>query len=369
MIPFLPLDQITASFQPEIDNAIKRVTHSGWYLNGGELTNFEQSFAAFTGTTHCIGTGNGFDALTLALLAMKAEYGWNDEAEVILPAMTFVATALAVVRAGLHPILADVDSNAVLTPETVLPHLSSRTRALLPVHLYGRLAPIDGLAQLAEDHHLALLEDAAQAHGATLQGRRAGAWGTMAAFSFYPGKNLGALGDAGAVTTSDEALSQRVRMLANYGARQKYRHEALGLNSRMDEIQAAILQVKLSRLLADNKHRRNVARFYDSHIHHHLVTLPALPEEPESHVWHIYPLRCPQRDALQRHLTARGIQTLIHYPFPIHLQPAIIPYIQQEDTWPEALSIAQQELSLPISPLLTPEQMKAVADAVNDFRP
>ena len=244
-IPFLPLQRLTASYGSELTEAVQRVVQSGYYLNGEALAEFEQRFAHYVQAPHCVGVASGLDALMLSLMAMKQCYDWSDGDEVIVPDMTFVATALAVVRAGLVPVSADVDDNGLLTPEAAQRVLSARTRAVVPVHLYGHPAPMPAFMAWAEAHGLLVLEDAAQAHGASVGGRPVGSWGHMAAFSFYPGKNLGALGDGGAVTTAHSQLAEHVRMLANYGARQKYHHEYPGINSRLDEVQAAVLSVKL----------------------------------------------------------------------------------------------------------------------------
>ena len=251
MINFLPLQQINASFEPELSAAVQRVVRSGWYLRGEETRGFEEEFARYIGVQHVVGVGNGLDALTLALQAAAQMQAWEPGSEVIVPAMTFVATAEAVLRAGFVPRFADVDDRALLTPETAEAVVSERTRAIVPVHLYGHPAPMKDLMAWAAERSLFVLEDAAQAHGARIDGRNVGSWGHAAAFSFYPGKNLGALGDGGAVATADGELAECVRLLANYGAREKYVHEVAGVNSRLDELQAAALRVKLRRLDAD----------------------------------------------------------------------------------------------------------------------
>lgn len=370
MIPFLPLQQINHRYEPALSAAIQRVVDSGWYLLGKEVERFEHDFAAYVGTSHCVGVANGLDALTLALMAMKDYFGWETEAQVIVPNMTFVATAEAVVRAGLVPVFAEVDDSALLTVEAVDAVYTPRVRAVIPVHLYGKMAPMPALKDWADAHQVQLLEDAAQAHGAACEGIKAGAWGIMAAFSFYPGKNLGALGDGGAVTVSNEALARRVRMLANYGAERKYHHTALGMNSRLDEIQAAVLNVKLPHLDADNRRRREIAAIYASHISHPLVRLP-YDGETETSVFHIYALRTAHREALQAHLAEAGIQTLIHYPFALTQQPALAPYASEAGTsespsW--ALKWAAEELSLPISPVMTDAEALEVCEVVNSFR-
>ena len=370
IIPFLSLKEVNLSFGSALSDAVQSTLDSGWYLNGQRLQTFEKAFADYIGTTYCVGVGNGLDALTLSLMALKWKHGWDDETEVIVPAMTFVATGQAVVRAGLKLTLADVDSLGVVNAATVSKAITPHTRAILPVHLYGQMAPMRELVELAERHGLTILEDAAQAHGATAEGRKAGAWGEMSAFSFYPGKNLGALGDAGAVCTNDETLARRVRMLANYGAERKYHHESLGLNSRMDEIQAAVLGVKLPRLDADNDRRRRIASIYDSTISQPLVQLPHAGNGADM-VHHIYAIRCNRRDDLQRHLEQAGIQTLIHYPFTLAEQPALAPHADlshASSSWPEATRWAREELSLPISPVMSEADARLVAETVNAFR-
>lgn len=369
MVHFLPLQQINASFEPELSAAVQRVVESGWYLRGGENRAFEEEFARYLAVPHVVGVGNGLDALTLVLQAAAELQRWEPGSEVIVPAMTFIATAEAVLRAGFVPRLADVDDRALLTPELAEAVVSERTRAIVPVHLYGHPAPMEELMHWARQRNLFVLEDAAQAHGALLDGRRIGGWGHAAAFSFYPGKNLGALGDGGAVATADRALSERVRLLANYGAKEKYVHEVAGVNSRLDELQAAALRVKLRRLDADNAARRRVALRYGEKIRNPLVCLPYGGDAAQS-VFHIYPLRSPHRDALAQHLAAEGVETLIHYPIALPDQPALQACCQLfHPATPMAQRWAKEELSLPVSPLLTEEEVDFVAEAVNRFRP
>lgn len=368
-ITYLPLDRLTASFQPYLGEAVQQVVSSGRYLHGAEVEAFENEFAAYVGRAYCIGVANGLDALTLSLMALKFKYAWRDGDEVIVPAMTFIATAEAVVRAGLNPVLADVDDAALLTVEAAERVRTRRTRAVLPVHLYGAVAPMPELMEWAESHAIFVVEDAAQAHGARAYGRRAGAWGIAAAFSFYPGKNLGALGDGGAVVTDDSALAYLVRSYANYGAVRKYVHTLLGINSRLDEVQAAVLRIKLHRLDADNERRRTLAAFYNSHLNHPDVSLPYGGHTDQS-VFHIYPLRTSHRQALQQHLQREGIETLIHYPHALCDQPALSPWSPAEsDTLPVARQWAATELSLPLHPLLTDSEVLQVCEAVNRFNP
>lgn len=366
-IAYLPLATLNASFAPALRESVLRVVDSGWYLRGRETASFEQAFAAYVGSTHCVGVGNGLDALTLSLMAMKEEYGWQDGDEVIVPDMTFIATAEAVVRAGLTPRWADVNEDALLTVDTAESVRTLRTKAVIPVHLYGRMAPMDELVPWAEQYGLAVLEDAAQAHGAAIDGRKAGSWGTMAAFSFYPGKNLGALGDAGAVVTSSPTLADKVRILANYGAAEKYRHIVKGVNSRLDELQAAVLKVKLERLDADNDVRRVRAEWYATGITHPAITLPR-PAVLENHVYHIYAIRCKCRDALRSYLAEHGVESLIHYPLAVSRQPAFAqdPGSREAHT-PCATRWAQEELSLPLHPLLSREEVARICDLINAF--
>lgn len=361
MVKFLDLQKLNASFQPELSAAVCRVVDSGWYLNGTEVAQFEAEFAAFCQQKYCIGVANGLDALTLVLTAKKAMAGWDDADEVIVPAMTFVATAQAVVRAGLRPVFVDVDGNALLSANMLEEVLSARTRAVLPVHLYGQRADMEDIWRFAAQHQLFVLEDAAQAHGIAGPGQS-----DALAFSFYPGKNLGALGDGGAVVTGDAGLAERVRMMANYGARQKYLHEYPGSNSRLDEVQAAILSVKLRRLQSDNAKRIRIARRYEEAISSmgHPDLLATLPSRLSA--YHIFPVLTPCRERLQSHLAAEGIETLIHYPLPLHRQPCLKPFAEGK-AFPMAERMAASELSLPISPVMTDAEVEATIRALEHF--
>lgn len=365
-IKFLDLQRITTSFEPELTAAVQKVIDSGWYLHGQETRLFEEEFAAFCHVDACIGVANGLDALYLTLQAKKDLCGWNDGDEVIVPAMTFIATAQAVVRAGLTPVLVDVTENALLSPSLIEPALTPRTRAIVPVHLYGQTCDMEAIMKVAVKHGLFVLEDAAQAHGGYEEGtdNRVGALGHAAAFSFYPGKNLGALGDGGAVVTNDIELADRVRSLANYGAKEKYNHEYAGCNSRLDEIQAAILRVKLTRLDADNDKRRQIADLYRNSINN-----PTVEYLQHDSVYHIFPVFTANREALQQHLAEQGIQTLVHYPLAIHEQPCMREIIVPGASFPMAEKIARTEQSLPISPVMTDEEVAAVINAVNSYKP
>lgn len=363
MIPFLPLGAINETFQPALSEAALRVIKSGWYLQGQATKQFERSFADFVGVRYCVGVGNGLDALTLSLMALKQMYHWDEHTEVIVPNMTFVATAQAVVRAGMIPVFADVDKNALLTPSTAEHVLSPHTRAVLPVHLYGKAADMEAFAAWTKENHLKLLEDAAQAHGAYSGKKRVGSTALISAFSFYPGKNLGALGDGGAVTTDDEELAHRVRTLANYGADRKYHHVMQGLNSRLDEIQAAMLNVKLCRLDQDNLHRQHIASIYAEHIHNPLVELPYQGNTAHS-VFHIYAARCQERERLSTYLQKNGIQTSCHYPLTLSEQPI---FSSINCHTPRATEWARTQISLPVSPIMTDEEALTVCETINQF--
>ncbi len=370
MIPFLDLKKINARYREELIAAVERVVDSGWYVLGAEVEAFESEFASYCGVEHCIGVGNGLDALTLVLRAWKEMGRLEDGDEVIVPSHTYIATCLAVTDCGLQPVPVEPDARTFnLCPRSIETAVSDRTRAIVPVHLYGQLAPMPGIMDLAEKHGLLVLEDAAQSHGASLQGRKAGSFGHASAFSFYPGKNLGALGDAGAVTTNDTGLAQKVRALRNYGSERKYEHDYQGVNSRLDEIHAAMLRVKLKYLDAEAARRREIARAYANRISHPEIRLPigkgAEQSDLASHVFHLFVIRTARRDALQAHLGERDVQTLIHYPIPIHQQRAYADWKPGELTLTETL--AAEVLSLPISPVLTDDEVDEVIDACNSF--
>ncbi|WP_028454385.1 DegT/DnrJ/EryC1/StrS family aminotransferase [Chitinilyticum litopenaei] len=366
MIPFLDLKALNKRFEGEFASALQRVLDSGWFVCGEELRAFEAEFALWCGVAHCIGVGNGLDALSLILKAYMHLGRLVPGDEVILPANTFIATALAVSEAGLVPVLADpLESSANLDPVAAAAAMSSRTRALLPVHLYGRLADMVALRELARQHGLLLIEDAAQAHGASLGGQRAGTWGDAAAFSFFPGKNLGALGDGGAVLTGDEQLAACVASLRNYGSQRKYHHEQRGVNSRLDELQAAFLRIKLRVLDADQDERNILAARYLSGIRNKHIVLPEVPVAGERHSWHLFVVRSAYRNALQAHLHEQGVATLVHYPIPIHRQQAYSCL-----AWPSlpvAERLAETVLSLPIYPGM--KRVDRVIEACNSFNP
>lgn len=370
-VKFLDLKRINDSFEPMLTDAIKGVMDSGWYINGNSVGKFEREFAQFVGVEHCVSVGNGLDALTLVLKAWKSLCHWKDEDEVLLPANTFVATALAVSQAGLRPVFCEPSSDTALIDASILENcINSRTRVIIPVHLYGQTCDMQTIGDFAKHYGLKVLEDACQAHGAMYhyasgEVKRAGALGHAAAFSFYPGKNLGALGDGGCVTTDDEELAQTIRMMANYGQQSKYLHVCKGVNSRLDELQAAVLSVKLRRLDADNQRRRSIAMRYYNEIYGISVERFIKPRFIESHVYHIYAVKSSRRDELQSYLTSRGIETLIHYPHPVHKQGAYEEYSTVR--LPETETLQSQILSLPMSPMMTDEEVAYVIDSINKF--
>lgn len=362
MIPFLDLKRVNAPHEPAIRMGWERVLESGWYVLGRECEAFEREFAEYCGAKHCIGVGNGLEALELTLRA----YGVREGDEVIVPSHTFIATWLAVTMVGARPVPVEPSPLSYnLDPALLEAAVTSRTRAIMPVHLYGQTADMDAIRAVAARHGLRVVEDAAQAHGASYKGRRAGSLGDAAGFSFYPGKNLGALGDGGAVTTDDDELASRLRKLRNYGSTVKYRHELQGANSRLDELQAALLRAKLGRLDAENDARRRVALYYQEQLAGLPLGLPQLPGHGE-HVFHLYVIRTPAREALRAHLDLHGIGHLVHYPTPCHRQPAFA-----AQSWPQlplADELASEVLSLPMAPYLVPCELDEVVRALRSFR-
>jgi dTDP-4-amino-4,6-dideoxygalactose transaminase len=364
-VPFLDLKGVNDRDAQEMRAAIDRVLESGRYLQGGENQAFAAEFATWNGSSHCVPLANGLDALRLALRGWLALGRLVAGDEVVVPANSFVASALAVSESGLAPVFADVDPATFnVTLATVVSALTDRTRAVMPVHLFGQVADIVAIQDLCRLRGLLLLEDAAQAHGASIGGVRAGAFGDAGAFSFYPSKNLGALGDAGALVTDDPQLAHVVRALGNYGSTRKYHHDHLGTNSRLDEVQAAILRVKLERLDADNARRRAIAGRYSTEIAHPLVHTPALPAEAAAHVWHLYVVTTPHRSELTAHLDGQGIETLVHYPCVIHQQPAYADLFGPVRL-PVAERLQREVLSLPMSPVMTDDEVGRVIAAVN----
>jgi len=357
-IPFLDVKASYEELKDELDAAYQRVAASGWFVLGSELEAFEEEFARYCGAKFCVGVGNGLEALHLTLRAW--EIGPGDE--VIVPSNTFIATWLAVTYAGATPVPVEpVDAMFNLDPGRIEAAVTPRTKAIVAVHLYGQPADMDPICEVAQRHGLKVLEDAAQAQGAKYKGRRTGALGDAAGFSFYPGKNLGALGDAGAVTTSDAELARRLRMLRNYGSARKYVHEMAGFNSRLDELQAALLRVKLKYLDEWNTRRRVVADWYFMHLPKVFpdLALPFVPAWAEP-CWHLYVIRSRNRNSFQQSLTARGIGTLIHYPAPPHLQGAYRNLGHSAGSFPLAEAIAREVLSLPMGPHLECSALAAI---------
>ncbi len=363
MIPFLDLKSPYAELKPDIDDAISRLLNSGWYVLGPEVEAFEVEFANFVGSSHCVGVGNGLDALELALRAL--DIGPGDE--VIVPSNTYIASWLAVSKVGATPVPVEPDPKTFcIDPQRVEAALSHRTKALMPVHLYGHPADVDALDVICASHGLKMVEDAAQAHGAGLRGRRVGSHGTIVAWSFYPGKNLGAFGDGGAITTNDPQLAKRIAFLRNYGSSVKYVNVEKGVNSRLDPIQAAVLRVKLQHLLEWNARRLLIAQHYNKRLRGLPLGLPGT-EVGAIHAWHLYVVTSSERDALQTHLNSIGIGTLIHYPIPPFRQVAYQEYLSQAMQWPIADKLAREVLSLPMGPHLSLSQVDTVVDAIIDF--
>jgi len=366
MIKFLDLKAINDSFEPELSESIKRVLDSGWYLLGNEVASFEKEYAEFIGTKHCIGVANGLDALRLILRAYLELGVMQEGDEIIVPANTYIASILAITENRLTPVLVEPDINTYnIDPFKIEEKITSRTKGIMIVHLYGKNAMHPEIQRLVEKYNLKLIEDNAQASGAYYREKRTGGLGDAAGNSFYPGKNLGALGDAGAVTTDDDNLASVIRAIANYGSIKKYVNDYQGLNSRLDEIQAAILRVKLPRLDADNQRRREIARYYIENIKHPDIILPKVTDW-DNHVFHIFPIRCVQRDALQNYLTEQDIQTLIHYPIPPHKQKAYREW--NKLNFPITEKIHEEILSLPISPVMADKEIYTVINCINNFK-
>lgn len=367
MIKYCDLKKITDTHEPQLSEAVNRVVRSGWYILGNEVKNFEQEFARYCGCTYCIGTGNGLDALTIIMLAYKEMGIMQDGDEVIVPANTYIASVLSIIEAGLKPVLCEPSwESCNIDPDKIEELITPRTKAIMAVHLYGRCADIPQIEKIADKHSLKIIEDSAQAHGAIIDGRRTGNLGDAAGFSFYPGKNLGALGDGGAITTNDKELADIARAIANYGSQKKYVNIYKGVNSRLDEIQAAILSVKLKSLDADNERRREIAEKYNAGIDNSLITLPQT-DNREGHVFHIYPIFCKEREKLQQHLLANGIETIIHYPIPPHKQEALKEFNSLE--LPITERIHDEELSLPCNPAMSNDEVTKVIEVINSFRP
>ncbi len=373
MIKFLDLQKINAQYASELKQAASDVIDSGWFLMGEKLSNFEKELSQYVGTPHAIGVANGLDALRLILNAYIELGVMSDGDEVIVPANTYIASLLAISDNNLTPILVEPNSKSFnLDLDLIEKHITPKTKAIMVVHLYGQVCWNEGLVALAKKHNLKIIEDNAQAIGASWNGIKAGNLGDAAGFSFYPGKNLGALGDAGAVTTNDAVLAEQVRALGNYGSKKKYVNEYQGLNSRLDEIQAAFLSVKLKYIDKENQYRRQLASLYLNGISNEQIQLP-IPnnsnykhEENSEHVWHLFVIRCEKREELQEYLTQNGVQTLIHYPIPPNKQLA---YKEMNHLdFPITNSIHNEVLSLPISPITTVEDVQKIIEILNNFQ-
>ena len=370
MIPFLDLKNINQQYREELITACTRVIDSGWYIGGKELESFEKNFAEYCGTQFAIGVANGLDALILTLRAWKELGKLKDGDEVIVPSNTYIASILAITANNLTPVLVEPNiSTYNIDPIKIKEAVTAKTKVILPVHLYGQLATMPEIMQIAKQHNLLVLEDSAQSHGAQIQGKKAGNWGDASGFSFYPGKNLGALGDAGAVTTNDAELATMLKALRNYGSHEKYKNLVPGVNSRLDEIQAAMLNVKLKYLDQETQHRRIIANLYLDGIKNPVIQLPLKEvnaETYEQHVWHLFVIRSNQREALQQYLLNHGVQTLIHYPIPPHKQQA---YKEWNNlNYPISEQIHDEVLSLPIGPTLSAVDADRIIALCNQFQ-
>ena len=366
MIKFLDLKGITEMYADEIKQAVNSVVDSGWYLQGNANKQFESDYAQYIGTNYCVGVANGLDALIWIYRAYIEMGVMQPGDEVIVPANTYIASILAITENGLKPVLVEPDITTLEIDDKLIEQaITPRTKSILIVHLYGRCAYTEKIGELCRKYNLKLVEDNAQAHGCRYRGKRTGSIGDAAGHSFYPGKNLGAFGDGGAVTTNDEKLATCVRTLANYGSQKKYVFQYCGRNSRLDEIQAAILDVKLRHLDEDNSRRQHVAKYYYEHINNPLITMPTRLSD-ENNVYHIFPVLCPERDRLQQYLTENGIQALIHYPIPPHKQECYKEWNAM--SLPITEQIHHQELSVPISQVLTNQEVREVVEILNAFR-
>ena len=361
MIKFLDLEKVNNRFREEIDERIKQVLDSGWYLLGKQDEQFETHFAEYCGAKHCIGCANGLDALNLIIKA----YGFGVGDEIIVPANTYIASILAISQNGCTPVLVEPDINTYnINPDLIEEKITERTKAIMVVHLYGQAVQMEKIWALAKKYNLKIIEDSAQSHGALYKEKRVGSLGDASGFSFYPGKNLGCMGDGGAITTNDDELAKKIRAIANYGSDYKYHHIYKGINSRLDEIQAAVLDVKLQHLDNDNQRRREIAKYYRENISNPKIILPKVYNQ-NAHVWHIFAIRTENRDELQKYLEENGIQTNIHYPTPPHKQGAYEEWENQN--YPISEEIHRTELSLPISPVMTDEEVKKVVEVVNEY--
>lgn len=364
MIPYLNLEAIHSSIREELNHAYQQVMESNWFIGGKFCSNFEEEFAAFCQTKECVGVGNGLDGIRLILEA----YGIKENDEVIVPANTFIATVLAVTQLGATPVFVDADINTYnIDVSKIESKITSKTRAIIVVHLYGRVVEMEQVNAIAKSHGLLVIEDCAQAHGAIYQERKVGNLSDAAAFSFYPGKNLGALGDGGAVVTNDTALASKIRAIGNYGSYKKYDHQYRGCNSRLDELQAAFLLVKLKYLEEWNAERRRIALVYDSQIKNEKLVLPQISKNIREHVFHIFPILCKKREELINYLSENGIGSNVHYPTPIMEQNAYREFLGTIDLYPTTKRICQEEVSIPLYPGLSDEMIGKIVECLNKF--
>ena len=361
MIKFLDLEKINNRFRKEIDEKIAEVLDKGWYILGNQNEKFTADFADFCGTKHCIGVANGLDALNIIIKA----YGFSQGDEIIVPANTYIASILAITQNGCTPVLVEPDIKTYnINPDLIEEKITSKTKAIMVVHLYGQAVPMEKIWELAKKYNLKIIEDSAQAHGAIYQGKRCGNLGDASGFSFYPGKNLGCIGDGGCVTTNDDELAAKIKALRNYGSDYKYHNIYKGVNSRLDEIQAAVLDTKLKYLDKDNTRRRKIAKYYRENIKNPVVILPETYDE-NAHVWHIFAIRTKERDRLQNYLRKNGIETLIHYPIPPHKQDCYKKW--NNLSFPLTEEIHKTILSIPISPVLTDNEIEKVVEVINAY--
>ncbi len=365
MIPFLNLKKINEKHREKFEKAFGQVLDSGHYILGKEVEKFESEFADFCGTKHCLGVANGLDALVLILNGYKTMGRLKDGDEIVVPANTYIASIIAILLANLKPVLAEPDERTFnLSEATAASAITAKTKAILPVHLYGQLADMDSLRGLADKYKLLVIEDSAQAHGAVLNGKKAGNFSDASGFSFYPGKNLGCLGDGGAITSGDEELVNIIKALRNYGSFEKYVNKYIGLNSRLDEMQAAFLRVKLRTLDAETSERQQIAHKYLEGMRNPLVKLPFVTKK-ESHVWHLFVVMTENRERFQNYLKEKGIGTLIHYPIPPHKQEALKAYSHLK--LPITEKIHKNVLSLPLYPTMSADEIRTVIEAVNSY--
>lgn len=362
MIKFLDLYKINERLRKEINGKITQVLDSGWYLLGEETENFEQNFAKYCGVKHCIGVANGLESLNLIIRG----YGFAQGDEIIVPANTYIASILAISENGCTPILVEPDINTYnINPDLIEKKITSKTKAIMVVHLYGQAVQMQKIWALAQKYNLKIIEDSAQAHGAKYQNKRVGSLGDASGFSFYPGKNLGCVGDGGCVTTNDDELAQKIKALRNYGSHKKYHNVFIGMNSRLDEIQAGILDIKLKFLDEDNQKRKEIAKYYRKNIKNSSIILPNVYAE-DAHVWHLFVVRTKQRDNFQKYLLDNKIQTIIHYPIPPHKQECY--KLWNNLSYPITEEIHKSVLSLPISPVMSDDEVRKVVEIINEYK-